>query len=201
MATDTPDLPPTLPALIRQEVHDLKANWGWFLALGILLIVAGTAAIGLAVLTTVLAVLTIGVLALMASGAEIASAVWSRKWEGTLVHILIGVLYGVFGFLLITKPEKAAAALTLIMAAVFLVGGFFRIALAFTLQFHHWGWAVFGGAVSVLLGLLIWQDWPDSAAWVIGLFVGIDLLVTGWTWVILALGLRGLPDPRRPAGE
>lgn len=195
MAIDVPEISPTLPASIRKEVHDLKASWGWFLALGVLLILAGTAAIGYSMLTTIFAVVVLGTFALIAAGAEIASAVWSRRWEGTMVHLLTGVLYAVAGFLLITRPAQMAAALTLVMAVVFLVSGAFRIALALTLRFHNWGWEALSGLVSVLLGILIWQEWPYSSTWVIGLFVGIDLLMVGWTWVILALGLKKLPDP------
>jgi uncharacterized membrane protein HdeD (DUF308 family) len=200
MATDVPadtppGLPPNLPPIVRKEIHDLKANWGWFLALGVLLILTGLVAVGMTFLTTVVTVVTLGAFALIASGAEIASAIWSRRWEGTMLHLLTGVLYGVFGFLLVTRPLLAAEVLTLVLALLLLTNGLFRIGFAATVRFHHWGWSALSGLLSVLLGVLIWQEWPESGLWVIGLFVGIDLLMTGWTWVILALGLKGLPDP------
>jgi uncharacterized membrane protein HdeD (DUF308 family) len=196
MASDLPTGPPAnLPPAIRKEIHDLKGNWGWFLALGVLLILAGWAAVGMAFLATVLTVVAVGALALVAAGAEIASAIWSRKWEGTMLHLLTGVLYGVFGFLLVTRPLLAAEVLTLVLALLLLTNGLFRIGFAATVQFHHWGWSVASGLLSVLLGVLIWQELPGSGLWVIGLFVGIDLLMTGWTWVMLAFGLKAMPDP------
>jgi len=180
---------------VRQDLHSLKQNWCWLLALGVILIVAGVAAIGYSLLATILTVVAIGTLALVAAGAEVASAIWSRGWEGTALHLLTAALYGVFGFLLVTKPIQGAEALTLMLAVVLLVNGVARIGFAATVRFHHWGWAAASGLLSVLLGVMIWQELPASGVWVIGLFVGIDLMMTGWTWVALALALKNWPEP------
>ena len=59
-------------------------------------------------------------------------------------------------------------------------------------KFPHWGWILAGGVINLILGILIWQQWPEAAFWVIGLFVGIDLIFTGWTWVILSLAIKNL---------
>jgi uncharacterized membrane protein HdeD (DUF308 family) len=191
MATDFP----TVPVRPYQTgIHNLRQNWGWFLALGILLIVVGTAAIILSVVATLATVLVIGILALVAAVAQLVSAFQARHWEGVVLHLLIAILYGVFGLMLVARPVQGAMALTLLLGALFLVGGIFRIIFALAVRFHSWGWALLSGVVMFLLGVLIWSGWPGSSLWVIGLFVGIDMLVTGWTWVILALGLRTLPE-------
>ncbi len=189
------ELEPRPYSALRTEIHHLRSNWGWFLALGILLIVVGLLAVSMTFAAGLATVTVLGVLALVGAGVEFASAIWSRRWEGVLLHLLIGVLYAVFGFLLLSRPGLALATLTLLVAALFLIGGIFRIVIAASARFHGWGWAVAGGVLSVLLGVLIWQDWPASTVWAVGLLVGIDLLFTGWTWVVLALGLRRLPDP------
>ncbi len=183
---------------MRTPVHTLRANWGWFLALGIILILVGLAAVSMSFVATMATMTVLGVLALIGAGAEVASALWARRWEGVLLHLVVGLLYGVFGFLVLTRPVQAAAILTLLMASLFLVSGIFRIVVALAVQFHNWGWALLSGVVSLILGVMIWQSWPESGLWVIGLFVGIDLLVTGWTWLILALTVRRLPDPDSP---
>jgi uncharacterized membrane protein HdeD (DUF308 family) len=191
MATDFP----TVPARAYQPgIHNIRQNWGWFLALGILLIVVGTAAIILSVVATLATVLVIGILALVAAVAQLVSAFQARHWEGVVLHLLIAILYGVFGLMLVARPGQGAAALTLLLGALFLVGGIFRVIFALSVRFHSWGWALLSGIVMFLLGALIWSEWPGSSYWVIGLFVGIDMLVTGWTWVILAMGLRTLPE-------
>ncbi len=173
----------------------MRASWGWFLALGIVLILVGGAAISMAFVASLATVVVIGMFALIAAGAQIASALWARQWEGVFLHLLVGVLYGVFGFLILSKPGVALVTMTLLLAAVLLVSGAFRIAMAATLRFHNWGWAFASGVISLLLGLMIWQDLPEAALWVIGTFAGIDLIFTGWTWVMLALGLKNLPEP------
>jgi uncharacterized membrane protein HdeD (DUF308 family) len=66
-------------------------------------------------------------------------------------------------------------------------------------QFPHWGWVLFGGVLNLLLGILIWWGWPASALWVIGLFVGIDMIYNGWTWVVLALSLKRLVKSGGPS--
>lgn len=189
MATDVPGLPP----LVRKQVLEMKSSWGWFLALGVVLVLVGFAALSAAFVASMAAIAIIGTFALVAAGAEIASALWARQWEGVFLHLLCGVMYAVFGFIVLTKPGLAIVTLTMLIAIVLLVSGVFRIALAAALRFHQWGWALLSGVVSLALGVMIWQELPESAEWVIGTFVGIDLIFTGWTWIMLALGLKSMP--------
>jgi uncharacterized membrane protein HdeD (DUF308 family) len=88
--------------------------------------------------------------------------------------------------------------MTLLLACALMVGGLFRIIGSLMYQFPHWGWTLAGGIINLILGVLIWQQWPATALWVIGLFVGIDLIFTGWTWVMLALALKNV-QPRTVA--
>jgi uncharacterized membrane protein HdeD (DUF308 family) len=76
------------------------------------------------------------------------------------------------------------------LAALFLVVGMFRISVALVDHFPSWGWLLFNGVVAVLLGLAIWQQWPESGLWVVGMLVGIELIVNGVTWSVLAVGVR-----------
>jgi uncharacterized membrane protein HdeD (DUF308 family) len=80
------------------------------------------------------------------------------------------------------------------LAAAFLVGGFFRVIVALMERFPYWGWVLCNGGISLLLGIAILQQWPESGLWVLGLFVGIELLMSGVTWTMFAVGVRkGLP--------
>jgi uncharacterized membrane protein HdeD (DUF308 family) len=182
---------------LRTELATLRSNWGWFLALGVVLILVGVLAVSMTFAAGLATMTVLAVVALLAAATELASAVWSRRWQGVLIHLLIGALYAVLGFLILSRPGLALATLTLLMAALFLAGGLFRMVVAAAVRFPNWGWEVAGGAISVVLGVMIWQDWPESAVWAVGLLVGIDLIFTGLTWVVLALGLRRLPDPSR----
>ena len=91
--------------------------------------------------------------------------------------------------------------ITLLLVASFLVGGVLRIVTAAAERFPAWPWAVLTGVVDLVLGVMIASGWPESSLWVIGLFLGIDLIFHGWSWVILALTVRtyaaALPDSPR----
>ena len=185
---------------VAEELHELRRNWGWFLALGIALIVLGVCAIGSAFVATLATVMTFGVLALFGGGVEIVSAFSARRWSGFFLHLLAGVLYIIIGFLMVTRPLAAAAGLTLMLAALFFVGGIFRIVAALSHRFHGWGWVLFNGIITLILGVMIWQDWPEPAFWVIGMFLGIDLVFAGVSWVMLGLSVRNIPAPAAASG-
>ena len=174
----------------REEVNRIRQNWGWFLALGIVQIVAGTLAVGFAFSATVASVATLGILLLIAAGAQTGAAIWARDWSGFFLFLLVGILYAVAGILSLQHPVLAAEGLTLMLAAAFLAGGVFRIIVALAERFPSWGWVLCNGIITTLLGIAIWQQWPGSSLWVLGTFVGIDLIVNGVTWSVLAVGVR-----------
>jgi uncharacterized membrane protein HdeD (DUF308 family) len=184
---------PTMTGALLDGLQSLRANWGWFLALGIALIVLGTLAIGAAFIATLAVAVTFGILLLIGGGVQIASAFWARRWSGFFLQLLVGILYVVVGALMVEHPIGAAAGLTLMLAAYFLAAGLLRIVVALTERFHNWGWVLLNGVITLVLGVLIWRQWPESSLWVLGLFVGIDMIFSGWSWVMLALALRSLP--------
>jgi len=83
-----------------------------------------------------------------------------------------------------------AVTLTLLLAFFFAISGIAKIIFALAYDPPHRGWIIFNGILSILLGILIWHQWPVSGLWVIGLFVGIDALFTGWSWIILASTIK-----------
>jgi uncharacterized membrane protein HdeD (DUF308 family) len=182
----------------ESELNLLRKRWGWLLALGIVLSVLGVLAIGtsLSGIATLTTILFFGILLLVAAGVQLATAILARTWRGVFLHLLVGILYLVVGALMIERPDRAARALTLMIAAAFLVGGLFRIVFSLSAdRFPGWSWVLGNGVVTVAMGILIWRRWPSSAVWVIGLFVGIELFCAGAAWVTLALGLRDKAKP------
>jgi len=176
--------------VLTVEATGIRKNWGWFLAFGIVQIIAGTLAVGFVFSATLASVVTLGVLLLIAGGAQMAAALLAREWDGFFLFLLLGFLYGVAGFLTLQHPLLAAEGLTLMLAALFLLVGLFRIAVALVDHLPSWGWILFNGVVTVLLGLAIWRQWPESGLWVLGMLVGIELIVNGVTWSVLAVGVR-----------
>ncbi len=180
---------------VTEELQGLRKNWGWFLVLGVGLIILGCVAISSSFIATLATVVVIGTFLVIGGVLEVVSGLRAGNWRGLVVHLLTGILYIVAGILMIEKPEIAAAALTLMLAAAFLFGGLLRIVISVSQRFSGWGWVLLHGVISVVLGIMIWRQWPEASYWVIGLFVGIDLLFAGWSWVMLALGIRSLPAP------
>jgi len=163
---------------------------GWLLGLGIVLILAGTLALGAAVLATIASVLFFGWVLLIAGAIEVGYAFSQPKWGGVILHVVNGVLGVVAGFILVLHPTSGAIVLTLLMAMFFMIGGLFRIITALLMRYPHWSWVLLNGLITFVLGVLIWRQMPGAAFWIIGMFVGIDLIFVGWSWVMLALALR-----------
>jgi uncharacterized membrane protein HdeD (DUF308 family) len=158
--------------------------------LGLVSIFIGLVAIGSTFIATLASVLVFGVLLLIAGITEVVHAVMVRNLKGFALHLLAAALYLIAGLFMLEDPVRAATVITLLLAASFLVGGVLRIIFSLVSRFHSWPWVLLNGVVDLVLGFLILNGWPDSSLWVIGLFVGIDLLFHGWSWVILALTVR-----------
>lgn len=122
----------------------------------------------------------------------------ARAWSGFFLSLLLGVLYTVTGILCLAKPAVMAVGLTLWIAAFFFIAGIFRMSTSAYLRFRHWGWVFFNGLVTFILGVLIISEWPISGLWVIGLFIGIDLIFAGWAWVLLSLTAFRQPAKTKP---
>lgn len=173
----------------------LRASWGWLVAFGTLLVLVGFAAIGAPVVATFTTVTLFGILLLVGSAVEIGSVVWVRRWRTFVHHLLSGLLYLFLGLVLVERPGLGAAGYTLVLAVFFVASGAARVAHAVGDRAPGRGWTIFSGVVSVLLGVMIWRDLPESALWVIGTFVGIELVFNGMTCLMVGMAVPNLPGP------
>jgi len=158
---------------------------------GLGLIVLGIAAVARSVTATIASMLFFGWLLVVACGIEVAQAVLVGHWAGFFQHLVAAILFGVTGFLIVARPLLGAEVATMLMAVFFLVSGLFQVFGSVWVALPGWGWQVADGLITFVLGLLVLAQWPASGLWVIGLFVGIDLIFYGGAWIALALGLRG----------
>lgn len=172
------------------KIETVRENWGWFLALGILLILLGCSIIGSSFFATIFSVIIFGIFLLCAGVVQIFQAFLARKWSGLFLSLFLGILYIVTGFICLGKPETAAISITLWIAAFCFVVGIFKMISSLLIRFDQWGWVFFNGLVTFLLGAMIYANWPLSGLWVIGLFIGVDLILAGWSWVLLSLTAR-----------
>ncbi|MBV8362048.1 MAG: HdeD family acid-resistance protein [Deltaproteobacteria bacterium] len=162
---------------------------GWLLVLGIVLIGLGVLALGDTVIVTLVSVVFLGWLLVIS--AIFQAVHWLRgREERHFLDLFAFVLDFIVGLILLSNPAAGALTLTLVLAVFFLVGGLMRIFGALSSTAPHRAWAILDGAVSVLLGILLWIHWPWSALWFIGFAIGIGLIFRGWAWIMLAMWLR-----------
>ncbi|WP_435018049.1 HdeD family acid-resistance protein [Tundrisphaera sp. TA3] len=178
---------------LRHGMDALRGNWYWLVILGIALVVMGTVALGSVVVASLATAVVIGSVLLVSGFAEAIAAIWSREWSGFFLHLLSGILSIVVGGLFLRSPVGALLSLTLLLAAALMVSGLFKIVAALSYRFPTWGWTLAGGVLDLILAGLILQEWPSSAFWVIGMFVGISLIFRGFNWIGLGFALKSLP--------
>jgi uncharacterized membrane protein HdeD (DUF308 family) len=172
-------------------VEPLRAKCGWIVALGVVYVLAGLIALSSVVLATVASVFVVGIMMLIAGVAEVINAFQLKSWGKFLLWIVLGLLYIVAGFVTFENPLLAAAVLTLMLGAALVVSGIMRIILAFSMkEGMPWIWVVLSGVITLLLGALILARWPVSSLYILGLFLGIDLVFAGVGWIFVGLGLK-----------
>ena len=184
-----------LPANLAEGMKVLRAKWGWIVALGVVFLIAGFIALGSAVAATASAVMIVGIMMIMGGVAEIVAAFSVKGWGKFAVWMLLGLLYVGAGIIAIGNPFAAATILTLMLGAALVAGGVLRIFLAFSMKSagKPWGWVVVSGLVTLLLGAMIIAQWPASSFFVLGIFLGIDLVFIGSGWVTMGLALKNRP--------
>ena len=179
------------PNSLGEGLKMLSAKWGWIVALGIVFMIAGVVALGSVVAATESAVLIVGIMMIMGGAAELFAAFSVKSWGKFAFWLLLGALYVAAGIIAILNPFAAATILTLMLGAALAVGGLLRIFLAFQMKHgSSWGWVALSGVVTLLLGAMIIAQWPASSFFVLGIFLGIDLIFIGSGWLTMGLALR-----------
>ena len=180
------------PTNLGPGVEALRAKWGWIVALGTIYVLVGLIALYSVVMATVASVFVVGIMMLIAGVAEVINAFQVTSW-GKFFLILLGVLYILAGLVTFENPLLAAALLTLVLGAALVASGIMRIILAFNMkEGTPWIAVVFSGVVTFLLGLIILAHWPVSSLYILGLFLGIDLVFAGIGWIGVGIGLKSL---------
>ncbi len=169
----------------------LHEKWGWMVALGALLALAGFVALGSVVASTIATVLVVGVAMIISGLVEIAYAFAMRSWKKFFLWIVVGILYVVGGAAAVQNPLLAAGFLTLLLGAGLVAAGLVRVFLAFQLpKDAPWGFVAFSGIITFLVGGVILAQWPVSSLWVLGAFLGVDLIFAGATWMGFGFALK-----------
>jgi uncharacterized membrane protein HdeD (DUF308 family) len=182
--------PKPLGTSLAAGLEQLHRSWGWFVALGVALVILGAICILGEVETTLITVIVLGWLLVFSGVIALVHAFQTRNWSGFFLYLLSAVLRLFTGYLLIRYPLIGALSLTLLLAFLFIVGGVFRAVGAFSLRFPHWGWTATSGIIAVVLGVLLLAQLPTSSLWFLGLAVGIDLVFEGTALIAVGSALR-----------
>ncbi len=185
----------------------LCSRTGSFLLMGIALILIGSIALSSAFIATMATVMLFGILLIAAGIAEMVHAFYTAEWKGFFGYIFLGILTGVVGWVILFNPAIGAVSLTLLLATFFIASGLFKIVSPLMHEMEHKGWFIVSGIVSLALGLLILAQWPESSLWIIGLFIAIDMIFSGWMYIMYSFMLRkactlkgpkNIPTPPEP---
>jgi aquaporin Z len=171
--------------------EQLKKNWAWTVAFGVVLAIAGGFALSTVLFSTVATVLFVG-LAMMVSGfVEVFHGFKMRTWGHFFWMLVMGGFYILAGALVVRNPMLAATFLTLLLGASLLASGIIRTYIAVQIPSRLRGFLVFSGVLTLIVGALIIAQWPSSSLWVIGTLLGADLLFSGMGWVGVGLSMKG----------
>ena len=174
---------PTIPQFTPPPV-----SRGWATAGGIAMMLLGLFALGDQLVSTAAVATFIGFILMFACAFQLIKLFTIHGWKSHLWYGIVAIAYGVAGYVFIAHPFKAAIAFTLFLGWAILFGGIFRTFLAFKMR-HHKGaaWILFSAVISIILGGLIISQWPATGLYMLGLFLGIELIFAGVGW--LGLGL------------
>lgn len=177
-------------------LDNLQRHWGWLLGLGILLLFLGCVGLGMVVGLTLVSMYFFAALLIISGISHFADAFKYKKWKGAIWQILIAIFYLIGAGIVAYDPFLASIAITAFLAWVLIIIGAIRIGMVFSLRHARgWGWMLFAGITAIILGILILIQWPISGLWVIGMFIAIDMIVNGWTYIFIALSLRAAAPP------
>lgn len=169
--------------------EQISQNRGLYIFESIIFILSGILAIAIPGLFTYSIEILLGILFIAGGVAQGIRTLSTGKGAGYVGSLISSLLLVIVGVLLLAYPITGIITLTLLIACIFFIQGIVQIYIGFEMrELKGWGWMVFSGFVSLILAWLIWSELPGSAAWVIGLLVGINLLIFGFSQLFLILG-------------
>ncbi|MEJ2581413.1 MAG: DUF308 domain-containing protein [Acidobacteriota bacterium] len=167
-------------SLVKAIQHEAKtAKW-----VGIFLLISGFLALIAPLATGLSITILVGVLFIFSGALQLALVFRSESFGQGLLLALLALLSLVAGVYMVFQPVAALATLTLFLAGYFVASGAIEALSAFGAKpMSGWGWLLFNGIVSIVLGVLIWRQFPLSGAWAIGTLVGVRMIMSGWTLI------------------
>ncbi len=188
----TDAIPSTNNTLFPKTTSNLlNRDWSWLLGLGILFVIFGFLGLSSVVGVTLISIVFVGFMFLIGGILQLVDVSRSRQWKPALWHGLIALMYFLGGCFIIWDPVLASTLITALLGWTLVVIGIFRLPMAISLHGHKgWVFMLISSLIALGLGCIILMQWPLSSLWVIGLFISIELLVNGLSYMIIAIAKR-----------
>jgi uncharacterized membrane protein HdeD (DUF308 family) len=180
--------------MFMAEIAKVRKSWGWFLVIGILLMLLGATCIVKAQTATTFSILVLGWILMISGVFWLVNSFLTIGWPLFFLYLLNALIRGGIGYLLIRHPNAGAEGVTMVIAILLIVGGLFRTAGASVIKFPWWGWTVLAGLVSVGLGVYVLAIYPVASTFFIGIVIGVDLIFDGGALTAFAGAIHSLPD-------
>lgn len=173
----------------------IKSNARLAVIVGILMLICGFLAVGSPFVAGMSVTVVVGVMLIIGGISECFLAFKAGAFGKGLLIFVVGALTVVAGFYLFNQPVAGLAAITLFLAAYFVVTGISELIGAFQIRpAEGWGVMLFSGVITVLLGVMIWKQFPVSGAWAVGVLFGIKLIVSGWALIFIGRSVRSAAE-------
>lgn len=182
-------MPTEMSAAETEFIQEIKKNAGLTIFLGVTVALMGLLAMGSPFIAGLSIAIAVGFLLIVGGVSQTFFAIKARSG---IFSIILGILSVIAGIYMVANPGTALATLTMFLAIYLIVSGVFESIMAFQLKpASGWGWALFSGIMSAILGVMIWSQFPLSGAWAIGILVGVKLLFSGWSLIMFGIAARG----------
>ncbi len=177
-------------------LQELPINWKWMIFLGLSMVIFGTLGIIASSFITLTSILIFGGFIFAGGIIQLIHAikVKEQEWGGKLQHLLIALLYIIAGVVIFFDPFSTSLVLTILLASLFAIIGVAKIWYAFYCKKQGWKWLLpaFSGLLNLILTAIVIASLPESAFWLIGLLIAVEMLFSGWFLFWLGLRVRKL---------
>jgi uncharacterized membrane protein HdeD (DUF308 family) len=181
-------MPESNQQIQTQFQEDMQKNSGLIIAVGILLLMMGMFAMGSPLVAGLSLAMMVGIMLIIGGIGQLSFAFKAGKGIFAFVFAALTVVIGGY---LVSRPGAALASLTLFLALYLIISGAFEVMMSFQFRpIKGWGWAMFSGVLSMLLGIMIWNQFPLSGTWAVGILIGVRLFFNGLTLLMLGLAAR-----------
>lgn len=180
--------------MARRKLEGIMAHWQWYLLLGVVLLILGMVGLGILPFVTLASISVFGVFLMIGGFVTIGISIFAGNQSGVqrMMGILLAILYIIAGFTMLEEPLLSTRVLTFILGGAYFVFGIVKVLAGSRVQ--NGGLVVFSGAVDFLIGVMILANWPEWSPWIIGIFVSIELIVAGLSFIALSLGARSMKN-------